>query len=46
VSDHSGGIKRVPPPVAPCPKKDVVQFPSSERVKQASVSSQIIIYKV
>ena len=33
------GIKRVSPPVVPCPKKNPVQFPPSERVKQSSVSS-------
>jgi len=39
VSDHSGGAKRVPPAVAPRPKKDTVQFSPNERVKQSRVSS-------
>ena len=41
MSDQSGEIKGVPLPVALRPKKNAVQFPSSERVKQSSVSSQI-----
>ena len=39
MSDQSDGDKRVPPAVATCPKKDAVQFPPSERVKQSRVSS-------
>ena len=39
MNGQSGGINGVLPPVAPHPKKDTVQFPPSESVKQSSVSS-------
>ena len=39
MSDQSGGTKRVPPPVAPRPKKNTVQLPPNERVKESRVSS-------
>jgi len=44
VSDQSGEIKRVPPPITPRKKKNEVQISPSEKV--SSYAKYIIIYYV